>query len=59
MATKAVSLSPTNYVTSADDPSWAWEENRWRVMVDKVRAGRSLKPAQWPGGAKVAVRLVF
>ena len=28
-------------------------------MVDRVRAGRSLKPSQWPSGAKAAVALSF
>jgi peptidoglycan/xylan/chitin deacetylase (PgdA/CDA1 family) len=38
---------------------WQWEEARWRAIVDKVRAGRSLKPAAWPNGARVAVALSF
>lgn len=38
---------------------WQWEESRWRAIVDKVRAGRSLKPAVWPGGARAAVALSF
>ena len=38
---------------------WLWEETRWRRLVDKVRAGRSLKPDAWPGGAQVAVALSF
>lgn len=38
---------------------WRWPEERWRGIVNKVRAGRSLKPAQWPGGARVAVALSF
>ena len=41
------------------DHPWQWEESRWRAIVDKVRAGRSLKPAQWKGGARVAVALSF
>ncbi|MCZ6552714.1 MAG: polysaccharide deacetylase, partial [SAR324 cluster bacterium] len=44
---------------AGSDPSWAWEEARWRKIVNKVRAGRSLKPAVWPGGARVAVALGF
>ena len=40
------------------DP-WAWPEERWRAAVGKVRAGRSLKPAVWPNGAKCAVALSF
>lgn len=38
---------------------WQWPEPRWRGIVDRVRAGRSLKPAAWPGGARVAVALSF
>jgi peptidoglycan/xylan/chitin deacetylase (PgdA/CDA1 family) len=38
---------------------WQWPEARWRGIVEKVRAGRSLKPKIWPGGAKVAVALSF
>jgi peptidoglycan/xylan/chitin deacetylase (PgdA/CDA1 family) len=38
---------------------WQWPEEVWRAKVNKVRAGRSLKPAQWPGGARVAVALSF
>lgn len=36
-----------------------WDEHTWRGLVNKVRAGRSLKPAQWPGGARCAVALSF
>ncbi|MEL6234874.1 MAG: polysaccharide deacetylase [Pseudomonadota bacterium] len=43
-----------------DQPeSWRWPEERWRAIVQKIRAGRSLKPESWPGGAKVAVALSF
>ena len=45
-----------------DDPStqvWEWPEEQWRGAVERVRAGRSLQPAAWPGGAKVAVGLSF
>ncbi|MEV4438838.1 polysaccharide deacetylase [Streptomyces sp. NPDC049577] len=38
---------------------WQWEEAEWRGHVEKVRAGRSLKPAVWPQGARVAVALSF
>ncbi|GIX46367.1 MAG: polysaccharide deacetylase [Candidatus Tectimicrobiota bacterium] len=41
------------------DASWRWPEARWRQAVQKVRAGRSLKPAFWPAGAQVAVALSF
>src|SRR5262245_46533505 len=41
------------------DASWSWPEERWRQAVNKVRAGRSLTPAIWPNGTKVAVALSF
>ena len=40
-------------------PPWQWPEETWRAKVDKVRAGRNLKPASWPGGARCAVALSF
>ena len=41
------------------DTPWRWPEERWRQVVNKVRAGRSLTPAAWPHGAQVAVALSF
>ena len=38
---------------------WTWPEEVWRSHVDRVRAGRSLAPSSWPGGAKMAVALSF
>jgi peptidoglycan/xylan/chitin deacetylase (PgdA/CDA1 family) len=38
---------------------WQWPEKKWRSVVEKVRAGRSLKPKAWPNGARVAVALSF
>src|SRR5215510_6498548 len=38
---------------------WQWPEATWRRIVDRVRAGRALKPASWPGGARCAVALSF
>ncbi|NLU74465.1 polysaccharide deacetylase [Streptomyces sp. HNM0575] len=40
-------------------PSWQWPEAVWRGHVEAVRAGRSLLPPRWPGGARVAVALSF
>ncbi len=39
--------------------SWKWPEEKWRPIVERVRAGRSLKPDAWPGGARCAVALSF
>lgn len=38
---------------------WQWDEETWRGQVSRVRAGRSLLPKGWPGGARVAVALSF
>jgi peptidoglycan/xylan/chitin deacetylase (PgdA/CDA1 family) len=38
---------------------WQWPEDEWRRRVDQVRAGRSLKPNNWPNGARCAVALSF
>ncbi len=40
-------------------PPWQWPEPTWRGMVERARAGRSLRPASWPGGARCAVSLSF
>ena len=40
-------------------PPWQWPEPRWREIVDRVRAGRPLRPKSWPGGARCAVALSF
>ena len=44
---------------TAHEVPWHWPEKKWRGIVNKVRAGRSLKPESWPGGAKVGVALSF
>jgi peptidoglycan/xylan/chitin deacetylase (PgdA/CDA1 family) len=38
---------------------WQWPEAEWRGRVEHVRAGKSLKPVSWPGGARCAVALSF
>lgn len=38
---------------------WQWDEAVWRGKVDKIRAGRSLKPKSWKNGARCAVALSF
>jgi len=39
--------------------TWNWPEERWRGILNHVRAGRSLKPASWADGARCAVALSF
>jgi len=38
---------------------WKWPEQQWRAIVNHVRAGRTLRPAKWPDGARCAVALSF
>ena len=38
---------------------WQWPEEHWREIVGRVRAGRSLRPREWPGGARCAVAFSF
>ena len=38
---------------------WQWPESRWRGIVNRVRAGRSLRPPSWPGGARCAFAVSF
>ena len=45
-------------ILRSDEP-WRWPESEWRQRVNQVRAGRSLRPSQWPGGARCAVALSF
>ena len=40
-------------------PGWQWTLDSALTVVNAVRAGRSLQPAAWPGGARVAVLLSF
>jgi peptidoglycan/xylan/chitin deacetylase (PgdA/CDA1 family) len=40
-------------------PPWATSEAEVQAIVGWVRAGRSLTPQRWPGGAKAAVALSF
>lgn len=47
--------------TTAVEPllPWQWPEATWREFVGRARAGRSLRPKQWPGGAPCAIALSF
>jgi peptidoglycan/xylan/chitin deacetylase (PgdA/CDA1 family) len=40
-------------------PGWQWTMDSVMKVVNTVRAGRSLQPAKWPNGARVAVLLSF
>jgi peptidoglycan-N-acetylglucosamine deacetylase len=45
-------------VTNAK-PGWKWTMDSVNLVVNSVRAGRSLQPAKWPNGAKAAVLFSF
>jgi len=38
---------------------WQYPEERWRQIVNRVRAGQPLRPKRWEGGARCAVALSF
>ncbi|WP_343718230.1 polysaccharide deacetylase [Inquilinus sp.] len=38
---------------------WQWPDAHWQRLINQVRAGRALRPAAWPGGARCAVALSF
>ncbi len=44
--------------TEALEP-WQWPEQHWRKLINRVRAGRALRPTAWPNGARCAVALSF
>jgi len=46
-------------MTHPDGEPWQWPEPTWRKIIGRARAGRSLAPATWPGGARCAVAISF
>jgi len=42
-----------------DGEPWEWPEPTWRRVVGRARAGRSLRPSNWPDGARCAVAISF
>lgn len=46
-------------MSSSPQRPWEWEEAEWRRITGNARAGRSLAPKAWPGGARCAVALSF
>src|SRR5436190_3629829 len=43
----------------SDLEPWQWPDEHWRKLVNRVRAGRPLRPAKWQGGARCAVAFSF
>jgi hypothetical protein len=48
-----------NAVRHPDGEPWQWPEPTWRRITSRARAGRSLRPATWPGSARCAIALSF
>lgn len=46
-------------MSEAPLPTWNWPEEELQRILNRARAGRSLRPAAWPGGARCAVALSF
>ena len=44
---------------SHNNEPWKTAEDDWRKIVDRVRAGRALRPAIWPDNSQCAVALSF
>jgi peptidoglycan/xylan/chitin deacetylase (PgdA/CDA1 family) len=59
IALAAVPLAAQTPATPRLRPAWEWSNDTIKSVVNAVRAGRSLQPRQWPGGARVAVLLSF
>lgn len=38
---------------------WQWPDQHWKALINRVRAGRTLRPEQWPGNTRCAVALSF
>ena len=51
-------MNAPNKQNDVSEP-WTWPDNVWQQKVQKVRAGRSLKPTKWKNGARMAVALSF
>src|SRR5579883_3674233 len=46
-------------MSEAKEQPWQWSEQKWRGIVGRARAGRSLRPKSWPNGARCAVAISF
>ena len=55
----ALALTIAWSARAQEEPPWQWSEETLKKRVGAVRAGEDLSPAQWPGGARVAVGLSF
>ncbi|TWF58517.1 polysaccharide deacetylase family protein [Neorhizobium alkalisoli] len=51
-------MNAANKQNDISEP-WTWPDSVWQQKVQKVRAGRSLRPAKWKNGARMAVAISF
>jgi peptidoglycan-N-acetylglucosamine deacetylase len=58
-ATLGACETASRVVQTEPEQGWQWSMDRVIETVRHVRAGRSLQPASWPNGARVAVLLSF
>ncbi len=59
MAAVLRELPPMADAKHPEGEPWEWGEPAWRRIVGRARAGRSLAPKAWPGGARCAVAISF
>lgn len=59
VATFTVGGAGTNSNAQTAREPWNWTDEEIAKAVNKVRAGRDLNPASWPGNARVAVLFSF
>jgi len=50
---------PETETTRRHGQPWEWPDEVWRRIVHRARAGRSMRPAIWPDGARCCVTLSF
>lgn len=51
--------APEGPLSERLDRPWEMTEDEWTEIVGRVRAGRKLRPARWPGRSRFAVALSF
>lgn len=51
--------APDSPLADRLDRPWEMTEDEWTEIIGRVRAGRALRPARWPNGARFAVALSF
>ena len=55
----ALQSQPQAPVSPQVKPGWQWTDAEIKTAANRIRAGKSLKPASWPNNSRVAVALSF